>query len=175
MATKIGEFVDYRRWESAVGTPPLSYSSVAHFLPSDEQREVRVLRWLLYPSKFSILLSSLPSCGTATTESRNFGADHLEGPSAAELQFYNASRLKGEAIFNRHIELDLFYLDSKPVLYVTDKRYKVLSSSFHCVPNKESNDSKNMGSILQMLGFGVYWNARYCDNGSWRTVYRARI
>jgi hypothetical protein len=33
--TKIGEIVDYRRWESAVGTPPLSYSSVAHFLPFD--------------------------------------------------------------------------------------------------------------------------------------------
>jgi hypothetical protein len=34
--TKIGEIVDYRRWGSAVGTPPpLSYSSVAHFLPSD--------------------------------------------------------------------------------------------------------------------------------------------
>jgi hypothetical protein len=32
---KIGEIVDYRRWGSAVGTPPLSYSSVAHFLPSD--------------------------------------------------------------------------------------------------------------------------------------------
>jgi hypothetical protein len=33
--TKIGEVVDYRRWGSAVITPPLSYSSVAHFLPSD--------------------------------------------------------------------------------------------------------------------------------------------
>jgi hypothetical protein len=33
--TKIGEIVDYRRWGSAVGTLPLSYSSVAHFLPSD--------------------------------------------------------------------------------------------------------------------------------------------
>jgi hypothetical protein len=33
--TKIGEIVDYRRWGSVVGTPPLSYSSVAHFLPSD--------------------------------------------------------------------------------------------------------------------------------------------
>jgi hypothetical protein len=33
--TKVGGIVDYRRWGSAVGTPPLSYSSVAHFLPSD--------------------------------------------------------------------------------------------------------------------------------------------
>jgi hypothetical protein len=87
--TKIGEIVDYRRRGSAVGTPPLSYSSVARFLPSDLQREGRVLRWLFYPSKFSILLSSLPSRGTTTTEGRNFGADHLEGPSAAETQFYN--------------------------------------------------------------------------------------
>jgi hypothetical protein len=30
----------------------------------------------------------LPSRGTATTEGRNFGADHLEGSSAAEPQFY---------------------------------------------------------------------------------------
>jgi hypothetical protein len=42
--TKIGEIVDYRRWGSAVGTPPLSYSSVARFLPSDLQREGGVLR-----------------------------------------------------------------------------------------------------------------------------------
>jgi hypothetical protein len=46
---------------------------------------------LFYPSKFSIQLSSLPSCGTATTEGRNFGADHLEGPLAAEPQFYNTN------------------------------------------------------------------------------------
>jgi hypothetical protein len=47
---------------------------------------------LFYSSKFSIPLSSLPSRGTATTEGRNFDADHLEGPSAAEPQFYNKSR-----------------------------------------------------------------------------------
>jgi hypothetical protein len=45
---------------------------------------------VVLPSNFSILLSSLPSHGTATTEGRNFGVDHLEGPSAAEPQFYNS-------------------------------------------------------------------------------------
>jgi hypothetical protein len=33
--TKIGEIVDYRRWGSAVVTPPLSYYSVAQFHPSN--------------------------------------------------------------------------------------------------------------------------------------------
>jgi hypothetical protein len=42
--TKIGEIVEYRRWESAVGAPPLSYSSVAHFFPltSREKEEFYV-------------------------------------------------------------------------------------------------------------------------------------
>jgi hypothetical protein len=55
----------------------------------------------LYTSKFSIMLSSFPSCGTATPEGRNFGADHLEGPSAAETQFYNK---RSTQEYSNHVE-----------------------------------------------------------------------
>jgi hypothetical protein len=52
---KIGEIVDYRRWGSAVGTPPLSYSIVAHFLPSDYREKVE-----FYVGRFTLLNS--PYC-----------------------------------------------------------------------------------------------------------------
>jgi hypothetical protein len=47
------------------------------------------LRWLFCPSRFSIILTSLPFSGTATTAGRNSGADHLQRPSAAEPQLYS--------------------------------------------------------------------------------------
>jgi hypothetical protein len=47
-----------------------------------------------------------------------------------------SSRLKGEAILNRHIELDLFYLDSKPVLHATDKETKFGAARFVACPTK---------------------------------------
>jgi hypothetical protein len=41
-----------------------------------------------------------------------------------------SSRLKGDAVFNRSIELDLCYMDSRPVLDITDKDTKYGASRF---------------------------------------------
>jgi hypothetical protein len=87
--TKIGEIGDIRRWESAVDASPLSYSSVAHFLPLASREKAEFCVGCFCPSKFSILLTSFPSCGTATNEGRNSGANRLERPSAAEPQLYS--------------------------------------------------------------------------------------
>jgi hypothetical protein len=95
----------------------------------------------LPPNLFKMLQAIVEHCGSCQTI------------RSKEITF--SSQLNGEAIVNRHIELDLFYLDSKPVLHVTDKD-TIWSSAFRGVPNKESNNSTNMGSVLQLLGSGVY-------------------
>lgn len=41
-----------------------------------------------------------------------------------------SSKMKGDAVFNRHLELDIYYLDSKPVLHITDKDLSYGSSAF---------------------------------------------
>jgi hypothetical protein len=41
-----------------------------------------------------------------------------------------SSRLKGESVFNRSIELDLCCIDSRPVLHITDKDTKYGASRF---------------------------------------------
>jgi hypothetical protein len=41
-----------------------------------------------------------------------------------------SSRSKGDAIFNRSIELELCYIDSRPVLHITDKDTKYGGSRF---------------------------------------------
>jgi hypothetical protein len=112
------------------------------------------------PNLFKMLQAIVEHCGSCQTI------------RSKEIIF--SSQLNGEAIVCRHIELDLFYLDSKPVLHVTDKG-TIWSSAFRGLLDKESNNSTNMGSVLQLLGSGVYWNAGYFDNGSWHIVYRARL
>jgi hypothetical protein len=76
----------------------------------------------LPPNLFKMLQEIVEHCGSCQT------------CRSKEITF--SSRLKGEAIFNRHSELDLFYLDSKPVLHVTDKDTKFGAARFDACPTK---------------------------------------
>jgi hypothetical protein len=71
---------------------------------------------VLSPNLFKMLQEIVEYCGSCQT----FGSK--------EVTF--SSPLKGEAIFNLHIKFDLFYLDLKPVIHVTDTDTKFGAARF---------------------------------------------
>jgi hypothetical protein len=70
-----------------------------------------------------------------------------------------SSRLKGDAVFNRSIELDLCYIDSPPVLHITDKDTKYGASRFVRCSSKKSNHGAIVGHFCSGVGIGLYRHA----------------
>lgn len=57
--------------------------------------------------------------------------------------------MKGDAIFNPHLERDLFYLDSRPELHITDKDLKYTAVEFVNCPNKNPTTAQIWDTFLQ--------------------------
>jgi hypothetical protein len=100
---------------STMFTKTQLYHRHRHFRHPGAAKMYEILRKtpevVLSPNLFKMLQEIVEYCGSCQT----FGSK--------EVTF--SSPLKGEAIFNLHIKLDLFYLDSKPVIHVTDTDTKL--------------------------------------------------
>jgi hypothetical protein len=82
-----------------------------------------------------------------------------------------SSRLKADALFNRSIELDLCYMDSRPVLHITDKDTKYGASRFVRCSSKKSNRGAIVGHICSGMGLGLYRHAGCGNDRSRDSVY----
>jgi hypothetical protein len=111
---------------STMFTKTQLYHLHRHFRHSGAAKMYELLRRTpevdLPPNLFKMLQEIVEHCGSCQTF------------RSKEITF--SSRLKGEAIFNRHEKLDLFYLDSKPVLHVSDKDTKFGAARFDACPTK---------------------------------------
>jgi hypothetical protein len=63
-----------------------------------------------------------------------------------------SSRLKGDALFNRSIELDLCYIDSRPVLHITDKDTTYGASRFVRLSSKNPTTVQLWDTFVQAWG-----------------------
>jgi hypothetical protein len=86
-----------------------------------------------------------------------------------------SSCLKGDAFFNRNIELDLCYIDSPPGFHKADKDTMYGASRFvRCSSTKPNNDAI-VGHFCSGLGIGLCWHAGCGNDRSGYSVHFKRI